>query len=727
MLRTRSFRLVVIAAIGTAALAAAKPPVSFAAPLLQPLADVPTRVAAADLTGNGKTDLVCTSPEGSLFILLGNGDGTFRHGAEYDIGSEPYSVAVADFNGDGKPDLAVGFSYGGIWILLGNGDGTFQPPIEYSIGEYVFSVAVADFNGDGKLDLAVATQEPASLSILLGNGDATFQPPVSIAVGSQPSFVAIGDFNGDGKPDVALTDYVGEVWILLGRGDGTFQPAVGYPTGLYPLQVVVADFNGDGKQDLAVSYLASGGVVEGISVLLGNGDGTFQPQVFYAAVGTGGFLAVADFDGDGNPDLAVAGAEVFIMPGNGDGTFQPAVAYAGAQVYGSLAVGDFNGDGNPDLAVACGGRNEHSGSVAIMLGNGHGGVAGTAALPVGYNGHAVTPHQVAVGDFNGDGKPDLAVADGNGTVQILPGNGDGTFQGAVNYAVAGIAEFVLAGDFNGGGISDLAVMSKPFLLPQTLSILLGNQDGTLQPGATYTLPFTAVWLVAGDFNGDGKLDLVLSVGGASTTGMYLMLGNGDGTFQAPVDIGPSVAGQCVTGDFNGDGKLDLAVEDFSQIYILLGNGDGTFQPAILAATLDASEGSIAVGDFNGDGIPDLAVAIDTSSNKFGHVSILLGNGDGTFRPGGSSQTLVGELLSVAVGDFNGDGKLDVAVTGSLQGAVTIVLGNGNGDLKLPIFFGAGVDPIQVAVSDFNGDSKPDLAVLDTHGPIQVLLDTTPAP
>ncbi len=330
----------------------------------------------------------------------------------YDAGSGPDSVAVGDFNGDGKPDLAVAnYGDGTVSVLLGNGDGTFQAAVSYGAGSGPASVAVGDFNGDGKADLVVANSTDGTVSVLLGNGDGTFQAAVNYGAGSGPASVAVGDFNGDGKADLVVGNCNdGVVSVLLGNGDGTFQAAVSYGTGSGPASVAVGDFNGDGKADLAVATYTDGTV----SVLLGNGDGTFQAAVSYGTGSNPASVAVGDFNGDGKADLAVANygdGTVSLLLGNGDGTFQAAVNYGTGSNPASVAVGDFNGDGEADLAVA----NYNDGTVSVLLGYGD----GTFQAAVNY-GTGSNPASVAVGDFNGDGKPDLAVANGgNNSVSIL--------------------------------------------------------------------------------------------------------------------------------------------------------------------------------------------------------------------------------------------------------------------------------------------------------------------
>jgi len=336
--------------------------------------------------------------------------------------SDGVSVAVGDFNGDGKLDLAVAnISLGNpgpisVSVLLGNGDGTFQPAVNYSAGSYPSSVTVADFNGDGKLDLAVANNGSNNVSILLGNGDGTFQPAVDYSAGSNPSSVTVADFNGDGKLDLAVANNgSNNVSILLGNGDGTFQPAVEYGAGSNPTSVTVADFNGDGKLDLAVANNGSNNV----SILLGNGDGTFQPDVNFAAGSGPSSLAVGDFNGDGKLDLAVANNgsnNVSILLANGDGTFQPAVEYSAGESPSSVVVGDFNGDNKLDVAVANNGNgNSPMASIIIFLGNGD----GTFQPAVEYSAYQGAS-SMAVGDFNGDSRLDLAVTDPvNGWVDVL--------------------------------------------------------------------------------------------------------------------------------------------------------------------------------------------------------------------------------------------------------------------------------------------------------------------
>jgi hypothetical protein len=393
-----------------------------------------------------------------------------------------------------------------------------------------------------------------------------FLPAVAYNSGAYyPVAVVIADINGDGRPDMLVADTCvdlndcnklgGVVAVLLGNGDGTFQPAVTYHSGgAFASSLAVADVNGDGKPDLVVVNECSslGSCAEGVlGVLLGNGDGTFQPAMTY---GSGGdeplSVAVADVNGDHKQDLVVANqctslgcspdprGLVGILLGNGDGTFQPAVIYAsGGDGAASIAVADVNGDGKPDLLVAntcvdC--QNDSTGVVGVLLGNGN----GTFQQAVTYKSGGGGGGSLAVADVNSDGKPDLAVGNFySNTVGVLLGNGDGTFQQALTYGSGG-------------------------QFPEAVAVA--------------------------DVNGDGKPDLLL-------------------------------ANQCQSGTCGYRGLVG----------VLLGNGDGTFQKAVIyhSGGTGTAHG-LAVTDVNGDGKPDVLVTnqcVSTTNCAIGAVSVLLDN------------------------------------------------------------------------------------------------------
>jgi len=516
--------------------------VSFASAVSYPVGSEPYAVAAGNFTSNDVSDLaVVNAADGTVSILLGNGNGTFQSDGTYTVGANPRGVAVGDFAGNGINDLAVvNGGDGTVSILLGNGNGTFHIAVNYAAGGEPNAVAVGDFNGDGKLDLAVADYGDGAVSILLGNGNGTFQSPVEYATGSGSRSLAVGDFNGDGKSDLAVTNVNdGDVSILLGNGDGTFQTGVNYASGNQPNSVVVGDFNGNGIKDLAIANASD----NSISILLGYGDGTFQTAVGYATGNGPTTLVEGDFNGSGKLDLATTNEEansVSVLMGNGNGTFQNAVAWAVGSFPRALAIGDFTGAGNPDLAVA----NQGSDSVSVLLNTTTASISGSVdATLAGGNGSVPEvvkglPGVTVYIDSNGDDQ-----LDSNDTAVETDANGNfdftdlaaGTYQVREmvpnNYAMstpaAGYLNVTVA---TGQSVSGQDFLNTPIAAGTVQAVYqlyspMTNDHLNTTSLAEYNALATAGWLQEGiafaDYNGPA------TVGGVNAEPLYRLYDAGN--------------------------------------------------------------------------------------------------------------------------------------------------------------------------------------------------------
>jgi hypothetical protein len=702
----------------------------------------PSVLAVGDFNGDGHMDVVTGNDDtaNTVSVLLGKGDGTFATHVDYAVGGGVTGIAVGDFNGDGKLDIVVvyGFDLARVAVLLGNGDGTFKPFVPTTAGFQGGSIAVGDFNGDGKLDVAVSDNQSAipGVDIMLGNGDGTFKPPVPYATAPDPRMVIASDFNGDGKLDLATANAESEtISVLLGNGDGTFQTHKDNSTAIAAscISLAAGALRDDKGKDIVAGCQAEGEVV----VLLSNGNGTFKAAKAYPVPGGVDIVALGDFNGDGKLDVAVTNGGTYdmvsILPGTGSGTLKAAVPFGTNFGPGGMGVADFDGDGKLDLVTADSGApfGVTVATISVLLSNGKdlfaartdysvgdedvtGAYSGIAAADLTGNGKPdlivpitfAFPYEISIlmnkgngtfkpfvsyplptgavavvaGDFNNDHKPDIAVANGNGTgvITVLLNSGTGTFPTYTEYSINGISDGLAVGDFNKDGNLDIVATNGS---QSTISVLLGNGTGAFPSFATYPTGSSPYGVTVGDFNGDGWPDIAVANQSSGTVSILINKADGSGTFLPKVDYAAAGGGAPLTlaaGSFRGDGKIDLAVATdsaFGGIEVLLGNGDGTFQKAVPYDTLNNANG-VVVGDFNNDGNLDLAVSIASSGSAFGFVTILPGLGNGTFGPG---ITLTSAPLpyGIVAADFNGDGGLDLATgngtTAGDTGSATVLL------------------------------------------------------
>ena len=640
---------------------------------------------------------------------------------------------------------------------------SFAASQDFPTGPNPRSVATGDLNQDGKIDLAVVNVNANTASVLLNTSNpgattTSFSAKQDFVSGAGPVSIAVVDLNGDGKLDLAIANFNSNSMSLLlntttpGAATPSFAPKQDVSTGEGPIYLTTGDLNGDGKFDLAVVNLLSNNVSVFLNTTAtGTAAISFAPKRDFATGDGPLSVAVGDLNGDGKSDLSVVrfnfGTVSVLLNTTAVGALTPDFAVQQDFVTGdgpAFVTGvELNGDGKLDLVVT----NFVFNTVSVLLNST---TTGAPTVTFAANREFATgtgPIAVAVDDLNADGKPDLAVANFNSTsVSVLlnstaPGSTTPDFADSQTFTTGDGPLFVKLADFNSDGKLDLAVAN---LNVSTVSVLVNTTEiGTATPGFAGKTDFATGpnprAVAAGDFNGDGKFDLTAADVGSNSVSVLLNTsapGAATSNFSAKKDFVVGTDPVSVTvGDLNRDGKVDLAVANISSnsVSVLLnttapGAATANFGPKQDFVTPDGPV-SVALGDLNGDGKLDLVVA-----NLISTVSVFLNNttpGAATVSFEAKQDFATGDgPRSVVVGDLNLDGKLDLAVANLNSNTVSVLLNTTMAGADVASFsaihdFPTGFRPVSVTVGDLNGDGRLDLAVANvTNNTLSVLLNTT---
>ena len=654
---------------------------------------------AADFNGDGIADVPVTQGYGSAVgILLGNGDGTWTPSPSPVAVSSPQLVVPADLDGNGTADV-LAITLNGYTALLGRGDGTLQAVASSVVEIDPSGVRVADFNGDGAVDFVVPDYTRSKLLLFPGGGDGTFGAP-SVAYQSSVAFDQFGATDLDADGHVNLVVLGADLTTILGHGDGTFSVKQVTSFGLGGLGLDTGDINGDGYPDVVLT--------EYLQAFLGNGDGTVRalPRPPGLSPDT---IVLRDLDADGKLDAlgtinlfeatyARAIPEIGVWFGHGDGTFGEQELFSIGESPSTPVVGDFDGDGIPDLASTT-----YQSSVTTLLGK-----AGRRWDAAEAFTTKAASDSIAVADVNGDGSLDLVTAaswcnsrrcpSNKPVLRVLLGSGTGKFSSPRgSLAVGAYQRAIAVADLDGDGHLDVAAAGAGGIVAMP-----GDGAGTFGLATMQVTLAPFVSIAAADLDGDGVQDLV-AADGVSVAKVFRGLGGG--TFDAGTALtGMKTPSALAVGDVDGDGRLDLEIATATGVALLRGSGGGTFAAPtfFFGGPLDA----LVLGDLNGDGVLD---AVAANANKT-QVSVLLGLGGGKYA-GAVNYALPSTPRSITLVDIDGDGHLEIVAV-SPRDSAHLLRGHGDGTFAAAVAYGAGWAPVATVAGDFNADGRLDLAAVD---------------
>jgi hypothetical protein len=514
-----------------------------------PAGKMPAAIVAGDFLGDGQAGLAVAntiySDHGGISVLQNLGDGGFGPPLTTEGAKGVDSLAAADFDGDGRLDLAAGGSYD-IRVFWNEGQGLFQPSSRLPVSLFTGRSAVAALrlNGDGSADLAVASGPFLDVTVVPSDRQRTLVPGRSFLAGLAPTALEAGDLNGDGLPDLAVADSDGSVTVLLGDGKGSFAGAEDFRIDTLPVAMAAGDLDGDGNPDLATVS----GETQRLSLINNNGSGRgLEPMEDLTLEFTLWTAAVTDLDGDGVPEILSTSrfGRLLVARRGPNGKLQASFTSGEDHLTLGLSLLDFDGDGFLDVAMV----DASGGEIVIVPSQGDGTFGPRLRFP-----GVANPSSLASGDLDGDGRPDLVLG-GPGGVFVLR-HRKGELEAPQR--VAGPARAVILADLEGDEDLDLAALSTGILL-----VLENQGGGRFALAATYPAPLYARALLASALEDPKKLDLI-----TADEGLFIYQNRGGGKFAMPVAL-PASADALVSADFDGDGREDLAVATGSGIALLL--------------------------------------------------------------------------------------------------------------------------------------------------------------